>query len=179
MRLPPCRKIVCDGTTEPCSGAAWINLSQVELEKMRSSAYPKALPPSTATWSRYGQQRLQRNKCLLTCVRKSLHCLAPLAAMTEAAPWGGDVEEDRHPSFGCLGEAGNNGPVPIPPNRLPGGSSLYIAGKNPIPKSVVVKSGLRLLSPEAAIANLPATSFIRSEVSGDVLKWLWRRCLKA
>lgn len=157
MRLPPCRKIVCDGTTEPCSGAAWINLSQVELEKMRSSAYPKALPPSTATWSRYGQQRLQRNKCLLTCVRKSLHCLAPLAAMTEAAPWGGDVEEDRHPSFGCLGEAGNNGPVPIPPNRLPGGSSLYIAGKNPIPKPATGAGIANEKTPERINASISPT----------------------
>jgi fido (protein-threonine AMPylation protein) len=48
-----------------------------------------------------------------------------------------------------------NGPVPSPPNTLPGRASLYISGKSQGPSSIVTKSGLRIMSPEAAIANLP------------------------
>ena len=48
-----------------------------------------------------------------------------------------------------------NGTVPSPPNTLPGGASLYISGKSQEPSSIVTKSGLRIMSPEAAIASLP------------------------
>jgi len=48
-----------------------------------------------------------------------------------------------------------NGQVPSRPNTLPGGATLYISGNSPVPSSIAVKSNLRLMSPEAAIANLP------------------------
>jgi len=48
-----------------------------------------------------------------------------------------------------------NGQVPSRPKTLPGGATLYISGNSPVPSSIAIKSNLRLMSPEAAIANLP------------------------
>jgi fido (protein-threonine AMPylation protein) len=50
-----------------------------------------------------------------------------------------------------------NGPVPSPPKRLPGGATLYISGNSQPPSSTVIKSNLRVMTPEDAIANLPAS----------------------
>ncbi len=52
-----------------------------------------------------------------------------------------------------------NGQVPSRPKTLPGGATLYISGNSTVPSSVVIKSDLRLMSPEAAIANLPVSAW--------------------
>ncbi len=63
-----------------------------------------------------------------------------------------------------------NGPVPTLPNKLPGGSNLYITGNQTPPSSNLMKSNLRLMSPEAALAHLPVGAW--AQMPTDVVSVL-------